>query len=168
MKALTLWPEWLFAILYLGKRIENRPRSPKWYGLQPGDWFALHAGVNRPTLQRISDVGDMALRAGVRGMTFKADGSIKYEGQVLSRETCPLGVIPAMARLGSACLGFARPWGVEDQWQWSLDEVRVLPEPVSCKGHQGGWFVPDEVEARIRKQLPSLPGLHGEQGGFFG
>lgn len=45
MKALTLWPEWLFAVLYLGKRVENRPRRPAFYGLHPGDWLAWNDGL---------------------------------------------------------------------------------------------------------------------------
>ena len=39
LQALTLWPEWAWAIVHLGKRVENRSWS-----IPRGKWFALHAG----------------------------------------------------------------------------------------------------------------------------
>ena len=44
MQAITLWPEWSWAILNLGKDVENRcwPLPPKLIGVA----LALHAGRN--------------------------------------------------------------------------------------------------------------------------
>ena len=39
LRALTLWPEWAWAIHHLDKRVENRG-----WPIPAGEWFALHAG----------------------------------------------------------------------------------------------------------------------------
>jgi hypothetical protein len=51
VKAITLRHPWPWAILAMGKRIENRTWEPK--GLRPGDRFAIHGGrVPRPGAAR--------------------------------------------------------------------------------------------------------------------
>jgi len=42
---------------------------------------------------------------------------------------------------------FTGPFG------WVRATPRLLPTPVPCKGMQGIWFLPDEVEAAVRGQL---------------
>jgi len=42
---------------------------------------------------------------------------------------------------------FTGPFG------WVRATPRLLPTPVPCKGKQGIWFLPDEVEAAVRGQL---------------
>jgi len=36
---------------------------------------------------------------------------------------------------------------------WVLDNVRPLTTPVACKGTQGLWAVPPDVEAAVRAQI---------------
>ena len=66
LRALTLWPEWAWAIHHLDKRVENRT-----WALPVGEWFALHAGKHlggRPGhdagVEAVTSVRYMATRAG--------------------------------------------------------------------------------------------------------
>ena len=36
---------------------------------------------------------------------------------------------------------------------WVLENVKALAEPVPCRGKQGFWLTPGEVDERIREQL---------------
>jgi hypothetical protein len=45
---------------------------------------------------------------------------------------------------------------------WVLDRVRPLAEPVPCRGAQGLWVVPADVEVRVAEQLQRL----AEEGGL--
>jgi hypothetical protein len=50
------------------------------------------------------------------------------------------------------------PWGDRDYgdrpaWHWMLRDPFPLPEPVACKGAQGWWFLPPEVETAVRLQV---------------
>ena len=40
---------------------------------------------------------------------------------------------------------------------WVLEDVRVLRQPVCCKGAQGLWTVPEDIEARVLAQLTAAP-----------
>lgn len=44
------------------------------------------------------------------------------------------------------------PWFM-GPYGWILDEVIALPSPVHCKGMQGLWTVPADIEALMRAQL---------------
>lgn len=45
------------------------------------------------------------------------------------------------------------------RWAWILADVRPLPEPVPCRGAQGLWTVPADIEAAVldqaREAVPS-------------
>lgn len=43
-----------------------------------------------------------------------------------------------------------------NRYAWILDKVRMLPEPIPCKGAQKLWFVPDGVGHAADTQLSSL------------
>ena len=42
------------------------------------------------------------------------------------------------------------------RFAWELMHVRALPEPVVCRGAQGLWRVPADVEVVVRTQLHQL------------
>ncbi len=159
LRALTLDPEWAYAVLHLGKRVENRERSPKFYGLAPGDYFCLHAGMKKPTPDRIFGLYWMASKAGLAVRTVRGLMLVTMPGKehALLADSFPLGTILAVCKLGVARYCFEEPWARGDQWGWQLAEVLPLPEPVQCKGKQGGWFLTKEQETMVRGQLPDLP-----------
>lgn len=74
-RALTLWPEWVYAIVHLGKRIENRGWPPPESLI--GQPFALHAGKSiggngrDPRL----DVGSM--------LQIASDAGYRWEGKTI-------------------------------------------------------------------------------------
>lgn len=39
------------------------------------------------------------------------------------------------------------------RWGWATRDLRRLKEPVPCKGHQGFFFLPADVEKKVRAQL---------------
>lgn len=45
------------------------------------------------------------------------------------------------------------PW-FEGPYGWRLDGLFVLPDPVPCKGAQGLWDLPHDVQGRVRIQCP--------------
>ena len=44
-------------------------------------------------------------------------------------------------------------WAQWPGWHWVLADVRPLDEPVPCKGRQGLWTLPDDVERKVRERL---------------
>jgi hypothetical protein len=140
---LTLWRPWPNLIERQIKMVENRPWHPRRKnGLQPGDWFAIHAGKKW-------DDGciPMAQRLGVSLDIFMEipDGVItciaRYDGH-----TDDVNEIPEAQR----------PWffSGEKNIGWILGDVVTFP-PIPCKGAQGLWKVPDDVTAEIRERFRS-------------
>jgi hypothetical protein len=148
VKALTLWPEWIPAILHYGKRIENRPWRPR----EDLVGLALHSGM------RVAGGGDAReAYAEVADLAGFVTGLPVTPSDIESKVT--LGTIVAVMDVFFATnrpeilqrsqqRWFFGPWG------WVLDNVRVLTEPVACRGHQGLWPVPPDVEAEVRRRLP--------------
>lgn len=169
LRALTLWPEWAWAICHLDKRIENRSWSPTRVGLKAGDWFAIHAGKyiggrrGRPaTIGGLAAVGEMAANAGWRPHLFgralmctRLGAAPSSEDPTLIPTFCPSSAVVAVVRLGSYGPGLALDtsgWAVPGSWRWHLNEVCVLPRPVPCGGHQGLWTMPPDVLAAVSAQ----------------
>lgn len=128
---LTLRRPWPLLIAKGIKRIENRPWHPE-PRLQPGEWFAIHAG--KKTDLRCQP---MALRNGVSIDIFFGHPPANTESAIV-----------AVAKYG----GYTR--ASEDGWffgpiGWILDDV-VEVDPVPCKGAQQLWRVPDDVADRVR------------------
>ena len=169
MLALTLWPEWAFAIVHLGKRVENRTwKAPRQHW---GKRFAIHAGAHvggRPG-KRARDEGIEALQETAFGLNFAIDlhrssGSMEVApmltvGRVFQRPTdapfqrlvepITLSAVVATARLGGCYRHSQDPWSAEGQWQWLLQDVEVLAQPIKCVGNRGLWPLPDHVQAAL-------------------
>jgi len=145
--ALTLHRPWPHCIAHLpasaAKRVENRG----WNTRYRGD-LLLHAGRrwDAPGLR-------LACRAvhaagGPAGLIPAAE------------QDHPTGVV-AIVRLADVCTESAHtgtvvcgcgPWAVPGQHHWRLDQVRVLPSPVECRGAQGLWRPTPEVLALVAAQ----------------
>lgn len=41
------------------------------------------------------------------------------------------------------------------RWAWRLANVRPLAKPIECRGAQGLWTVPDDIEAALREAVPA-------------
>lgn len=134
MKALTLHRPWSWAVCHAGKDVENRSWVPPLFldGLD----FAIHSA-------RTYDVDG--------GVWISATFGLKVP--LAPPESC----VVAVARLGGVLLpdaaGPKSPWHVAGQHGWLLDDVRVLAEPVPCRGAQGLWTLPPDVEERVLAQI---------------
>ena len=161
LRALTLWPEWAWAVCHLGKDVENRsPGMARVVRNTVGDgWLAIHAGKHiggRPSL-RGSDgawqaFAHCAAPAGWQIQGQGADGYLHAHGKLGSR-AAPLyrAAIVAVARVS-----FPPPpslWANSGLAQIGLYDVRTLPSPVPCSGKQGLWTVPADLSERVLAQV---------------
>lgn len=150
-RALSLWPEWPYAIIHLDKDLECRgadiPRTIR------GRRFALHAGAHiggRPGANARLDglsalIGTAAESARWRitpGVGYvelaKADKVIKLDPHkdiVTSAIVATVVVRETIRPLDKP----KRPWHVRGQWGWVLEELQVLETPIPCSGMQGFW-----------------------------
>lgn len=156
--AITLWPEFAWAVAYLGKDIENRGWAPQ---RLIGEWLCIHGGKSiggKPMPRRcgvypgpywvqcldaVSEVADFA------GCTSSHRGRLGNE--TVLREG--RGIV-AVCKIAGFVYGEAKGWFVgAPQIGWKLSQVVTLPQPVECKGAQGLWSVPPETLVQVRYQL---------------
>lgn len=154
-RALTLWPEWAWAISHLGKNRENRSWAPP--DDMIGDWLAIHAGAyvgGRP--------GDSAVLEGLNDLRNTVECIAEEEGSGLSlpyyAELIPqitTGAVVAVCRVTGVerSVEPAGWYNGEPNVGWKLEQVRVLETPVRCKGAQGLWVLPHDVLVKVREQL---------------
>lgn len=151
MKALTLIRPWAAAVAHLGKNVENRTWRPP-AGLF-GQRFAIHAGVKieAAMLTGINIAQEM------RGLPTLPDAG--PQGIV-----CTVRLAGVATAVGELCwtdrdaLAAARGFGPGfAHWfmgpvGWVLADVRTLAAPVPCRGAQGLWTLPADVEAAVMAQ----------------
>lgn len=162
-KALTLHQYWAYAMApLLLKTIETRG----WYTPYRGP-LAIHAAASVPAYAR----EDFELNQ-VAQTTFAAHEI--YNGADLLK--LPLGAIVGVCDL-VACVTtnverptdpisrkvYERPGeqSVEyafgnykpNRFMWITENMRILPEPIPCRGHQKLWNLPPDVELRINEQI---------------
>lgn len=133
MKALTLYQPWAFAVACLGKRVENRPWKP-WPSIV-GQVIAIHAAAKVDPAAEAEAAAFIVRRIGLTLRDVTGAG-------------LPRGAIVATARVTGCVDASADPWFV-GPYGWTLDEVVALPSPVPCRGAQGLWTVPPDVEALV-------------------
>jgi len=177
-QAITLWPEWAFAIGCLDKRHENRSWEPP--SSIVGKRIAIHAGKNiggRP--------GEPAMRNGAYALAraMKANGWCgkfgrgpggekskrlfcsfdKREGDIDSGAHRTVE-IKTSAVVATAVVGDAVRVDADEGWKaggsfaWRLSQVRWLVQPIESKGAQGIWrMAPDLVEAIDKAAFVAMP-----------
>ena len=135
MKALTLWPEWAYAVHHLGKRVENRT-----WAIPVGQWFALHAGAH---------VGGRASKAahleGIESLAFMAERAhMRIPQHRLDIELSAILGRFRVVRNDAPGEGDLTGWRVPGQIG-NVFEYEPLAWALPCKGAQGFWTVPDDV-----------------------
>jgi hypothetical protein len=141
MKAITLHQPWAWCIAHSGKRIENRSWAP-WPQLF-GERIAIHAG-------KAWDAIGMDWLIDERAIQWPPSNE-EYARMKLQSAIVCTAVIAAVVR-ESANPWFAGPIG------WVLRDVETLVTPVPCRGMQGLWTVPPQVEAEIAA-AEKVPGV---------
>lgn len=161
LRALTLWPEWAWAVCHLGKDVENRPeRIARMVLTVVGDgWLAIHAGKHvggRPTLssfdRALEAFAPTPARAGWQIEGLSTDGYLHARG-VHGPIAEPLhrSAIVAVARVRRG--DPASPWANRGLAQIGLCSVHTLHTPIPCPGKQGLWTVPPELAATVCAQV---------------
>jgi hypothetical protein len=147
MRALTLHQPWAWAIAHADKTVENRPTAPPRVVL--GDDFAVHAGL----------AFDLAAWAAFREGRFG-----ELARRVPDVEKLVHGAIVAVARLDAFVRGHeqlrALGYDLDLYRRWFSGPVgnilsyrRPLASPLPCRGMQGWWPLPPDVEAAVRAQI---------------
>lgn len=137
MRAITLWQPWASAIALGHKKIETRSRRTHVRGQ-----LAIHAAKRWTAGQKEFAQVEKAC------------------GRLAAR--IPLGAVVAVADLVDckpveeiATGAIERIYGDYEsgRFGWLLDNIRPLSEPVGCKGGQGFWFLPPDVEEAVKANM---------------
>ena len=138
MRALTLHRPWPWAIFHASperaKRVENRGWHPPAHVI--GQDLAIHAGL-------LFDRGGADFIHRLNPSDYPDDDAAH-----------PTGVIGIVRVTGCRSQRFA----CGDSWWfgphgWAFDRVRALPAPIPCRGAQGLWVLPPEVERKVHDAL---------------
>ena len=139
LRGLTLWQPWAYAVLHLGKRLENRPWKP-WPSMV-GPWFALHAAARRKPSEEAWVLDRIAA---LTGKPAPGPGALVR------------GAVLGFGRLSGFVEASDDPWFLGPEYEgkknygWLLPDVVALPTPVPCKGYYGFWPVPAEALPAVR------------------
>ncbi len=129
VRALTIRQPWAWLILHGTKRVENR----SWH-LPPsmvGEAVYIHAGAGM-TYDEWRGARDFVARAGLGGLASR----MPPPGLQLVRGA----IVGAMTLDGCRCdRPSDDPWHVPGLHGWMLRDVRLLKQPVPCKGALGFW-----------------------------
>ncbi|MGE3463862.1 MAG: ASCH domain-containing protein [Pseudomonadales bacterium] len=143
LRAVTLTQPWATALVRGVKTIETRSWSTRYEG-----WFAVHAAKGWTLADR-----EFALEDAWRYLQMYPEDYPR---------ACIVGVahlvkcVPAdKVEPGEAdeLFGFFGP----ERFAWIVDQARELRAPIPCRGAQGWWPVPADVEAEMRKQFGMVP-----------
>jgi hypothetical protein len=167
MRALTLTQPWAGLVAANIKRVENRPRHMiKRDAI--GKRFAIHASreIDEPTYERIGEIApELQRHPDERGTPWYA----------LSRITSAIIAVATLDKIlhgwdegairdhaNTISFSDGRPLGPEQiRWFFGpigyvLRDVVALAAPVPCRGWQGFWTLPDNIEHDLVEQLELL------------
>jgi hypothetical protein len=169
MQAVTIRPEWAFAIAALGCRILSKDYQPEAL-LGSGRRVALHAGKHvggrpgRPAaLRGLTELAHAAALYRLHGVVLlpyedSDDARIAVrkvaepEGVIIGADELPRDHVFAVAELDTPCGLREYTWAIPGREHWRLNNFHLLGEPVPCAGHGGIWTLPAEVAARVAEQ----------------
>lgn len=157
MKAITLWQPHASLVAIGAKRVETRSWSTSYRGP-----VAIHASKRMPDWARELCFDEPFFSALERAGDWVPDADLP----TTTKLNLPFGAIVAAAELWDCrhISGIAgKDWLPLDaqelafgdyspgRWMWFLCRVRPLPEPIPCRGAQGLWTLPAEVEAAVKQ-----------------
>jgi len=175
MKAITLYPEFAWAVCRLGKNVENRPRR---MNMELGTELAIHAGMAFGGSSKkyikidevFSPVAIMARRSGwifeaniaenaIRGYSVKKHNTFSDKVHMMPQgAVVAVAIFAGLLEPGSTSCAVAErdwPWWAGDQYGYILEKVKVLKEPVAVRGKQGLWDLKDPELSRVLSQIRS-------------
>jgi hypothetical protein len=133
MKALTVWRPWSDAILYGGKRVENRSWPLPARLADTDQLIALHAGqyYDKGGAEWMRDMG-----------LYDPPGP----------EASPQGVVGVFRISGVRREDYDDPWFF-GPFGFMLQSVQRLERPIACRGGMKFWNLPDDVERWVRSTV---------------
>jgi len=137
MKALTLWRPWPAAIFYLGKDVENRTWPPPASII--GKRIAIHASKKED-----KDALSWMLQTLKPGMKDTMRLLVLMESHDVKGAIVGTVVVDSWRNAFTA----GSRWAV-GPYCWMLKDPIVLAEPITCKGAQGLWNVPEPIVAEM-------------------
>lgn len=150
MKALTLWQPWSWAIAHAGKRVENRTWAPPASVI--GQRIAIHAGKKLDVGAHNSLIAhDVACPADYEDGYVR--GAVESVATIHGYVICEEGHAKAHGKADCRIvhnMWFTGPIG------WVLTDVVALPAPVPCRGAQGLWTLPADVESAVLSQVAGV------------
>ena len=156
IRALTLWPEWAWAVHFLDKRVENRTWAPPASVI--GQRVAIHAGLKLDLAARQSlrmnghdyhtPERDGYVHGAVESVVTIAGWVRDFRGADVALDD----EVSAHVTDPEAIDAVFSPWFM-GPIGWVLTDIIALPEPVPCKGAQGLWTLPADVESAVLAQL---------------
>ncbi len=132
MKALSIQQPWAWAILYAGKRVENRT----WHSRYRGP-VLIHAGLKVDK----DSIEDLALEIAA----VPEPRPIAYRGGIV-------GTATVVDCVRSDAVPVGQEGWANGPWCFVLDDVRPLEKPIPLKGALGFFDVPLEVLDALRHQ----------------
>jgi hypothetical protein len=127
VRALSVRQPWAYAILHLGKDVENRPRPTNYRGR-----ILIQASLTTTDHER----------AAARRLGLDSDALVR-------------GAIVGDVEIYGCVDNSKSKWAVPGQWHWLLKNPRVLAKPIPFKGALGFMRVPNQVLKELRFQNPS-------------
>ncbi len=125
MKCLTVKQPWAFAIMHLGKDIENRTRHTKIRGM-----IAIHAG---------------------KSIDMEAYFELKLQGFELPPfDQFPLGQIIGTVEIVDSVEDHPSKWKQEYTIGYVLENPRPLELGIPCRGQLSFWNIPEEIIKKMK------------------
>ena len=124
MPCLSIRQPWAWAILHLGKDVENRSWPTKHRGpilIHAGKWF------------RLEDVRKEFFLFMARQEKF---GTPESDAKIFTEMRTQTGGIVGVVTIVDCVRGYASPWAIPGQWHWVLADPKPLPF-FPCKGRLG-------------------------------
>jgi hypothetical protein len=159
--ALSLKQPWAYAVMHLGKDVENRV----WFRPDPGPvWIAASQQVTRRYFDQAVEIiktiapgaivppidalpyGCIVGRANIVDVALP--GGWRWSGKVGGKHRPGFGYDPtrAVTRHPSDALR----WHFDDQYGYLLEDRRALARVLPCKGHQRWWVLPAPLLERLK------------------
>ncbi|MDP1624268.1 MAG: hypothetical protein Q8L64_00710 [bacterium] len=138
MKVLSIKQPWLYCIIELDKRIENRSWAPPERMI--GERIALHASL-KIDKQRTQMAHSLA----------KAEIPPDLPRGVIVATAVLLGVVSDFCVIGDIPTSYSLK---DDRWffgkfGWYLGKIIKLSNPIPARGYLGLWNLPNELQKKI-------------------
>lgn len=154
IRGLTLWPEWAGAVVFHGKRTENRSWHPFTKGFSPPFWIAIHAGSNPQgrTCRAAAIDGRASVRRACDVVRAYPDWSPLLGPDFV--DVCQVrSSIVAVAQVYGVDTDQQTPWDDPGFTHWRLRNVHKLEQPVPCRGALGLWELRPDLLGAVQANL---------------